>query len=82
MNITFDTSVTEKVVQILISNDDMVENNEMFTVSITAVDGVYPVRVVDSELRVVIVDNDRELVLGLCMCNTVVIRTPLGRKVS
>ena len=71
MNITFDTSVTEKVVQILISNDDMVETTEMFTVNITAVDGLYPLKVLDSELRLDIIDNDRELweaVLGSCMC--------------
>ena len=60
MNITFEASVTEQVVQIAISNDDVVENNEAFNVTIEAVDGVYPVDVIDSVVEVEIADNDRK----------------------
>ena len=61
MNITFEVPETEKVVQILITNDDVLERDEQLQVVIAPVEGLFPVEVIESVVAVNIADNDREL---------------------
>ena len=60
MNITFEAPVTERRVQIVILNDNVLESVEQFSVTIVAVEGVFPVEVIDAVAVVEITDNDRK----------------------
>lgn len=58
VNVTFEASVTEQVVELVIVNDDVNENTERFRVIIEPVEGLYPVNVIDSEVVIEITDSD------------------------
>ena len=60
MNITFEAAVTERTVQIVILNDNVLESVEQFSVTIMAVEGLFPVEVIDAVAVVEITDNDRK----------------------
>ena len=64
-NITFRVSEIEKVVPVIITNDDIIEDFESFFVTIEPVAGLFPV-VVTRDLAVVeIRDNDCKNILYL-----------------
>ena len=50
--------MTERTVQIVILNDNVVESVEQFSVTIVAVEGLFPVEVIDAVAVVEITDND------------------------
>ena len=58
MNVTFEASVTVQKVSVGITNDDIIEDYEMFQVMIVPVDGVYPVDVVNPLITIEIADDD------------------------
>ena len=64
MNVTFDAEVNEKVVQIIIVNDNILEHVEEFSVTIEPVPGVFPVAVIDGNVRVELSDNDCKIFIG------------------
>ena len=61
VNVTFEASVTEQTVQLVIVNDDVNENREMFRVMIEPVEGPYPVNVTNNTvITIEITDSDGE----------------------
>lgn len=60
VNVTFEASVIQQRVLLDIVNDDINENSELFSVTIEPVEGLYPLRVIDSLATVEITDSDSE----------------------
>ena len=58
MNVTFDADVIEQVVQVIIINDDILEYEEEFMVTIEAVPGPFPVEVINGRVNIELSDND------------------------
>ena len=58
MNITFGISEREKIVPVIIINDDIVERIEFFTVEVAPVQGLFRVEVLDTLTVVRIIDDD------------------------
>ena len=58
MNITFGISEREKIVPVIIINDDIVERIELFTVEVAPVQGLFRVEVLDTLTTVDIIDDD------------------------
>ena len=57
--VTFQTFETEKVVNVFITNDNLIENNEPFLLRLTTTDS--QVIINDDEMRITIQDNDGTL---------------------
>ncbi len=52
---------------LIIMNDEVVENVEQFGLQIEALDGVFPVNVVDSTVMVTITDDDGEITCSMIL---------------
>ena len=55
--VTFLTTESLKTVNVFITNDDLIENDEQFVLRLTTTDG--QVIINDDEMRITIQDNDR-----------------------
>ena len=58
MNVTFEKDVTEINVQIVITNDEILEADEEFSVMMEPVEGLYPLDVKDGMASILLSDND------------------------
>ena len=74
MNVTFEIDVTEIDVQIVITNDEILEADEDFFVMMLPVEGIYPLDVRDGLASIQLSDNDGKQCthrhgLMLCRCS-------------